>query len=140
MTGYIFYFAGGPLHWKSQKHSFVALSTVESEYLAPSKADQQCVYLRHLMSTIVCKQKDPTILYEDNEVAVRIAYNSGYHPRTKHIGLKYHYGRHLIKEKTVVVQYISTLQRKADILSKSLGPLKYLNKPWRCRRKESVDM
>ena len=86
-TGYIFHFAGGPLDWKSQKQSIVALSTVEAEYLTLSKAGQQSVYLRHLMSTIGCDQKTATILHEDNQGAVKLAYSIGYHPRTKHIGI-----------------------------------------------------
>lgn len=42
-TGYRFYSAGGPSDWKSQRQTLVTLSTVESEYVALSKAGQECV-------------------------------------------------------------------------------------------------
>ena len=41
-SGYIFCMNGGPVSWKSQKQKSVALSTVESEYMALSAASQEC--------------------------------------------------------------------------------------------------
>lgn len=46
-------------------------------------------------------QKAAKKLHEDNQGAVRLAYSSGYHPRTSRMSLKYYYIGHLIKAKTV---------------------------------------
>lgn len=64
--GYIFYVVGGPLGWRSQRQPMVALSTGEAEHLALSKIGNQCMNLRHLMSTVGCEQKTATTLNEHN--------------------------------------------------------------------------
>lgn len=38
ITGSIFLFQGGPISWQSKKQNTVALSTVETEYIALSTA------------------------------------------------------------------------------------------------------
>ena len=125
-TGYVFYFAGGHLYWKSQRQTIVTLSTVEAEYVALSKGGQECVYLRDLMSSAGFEQAQATTMHEDNSGALKLANTDHYHPRTKHIGVKYHYIRHLVKENVVVVVKIATDKQRADLLTKTLGPLKFV--------------
>ena len=83
-TGYVFYFAGGPLYWKSQRQTIVTLSTVEAEYVALSKGGQECVYLRDLMSSAGFERAQATTMHEDNSGALKLANTDHYHPRTKH--------------------------------------------------------
>ena len=77
-TGYIFYFAGGPLDWKSQRQTIVTLSTVEAEYVALSKAGQEFVYLRDLMSSVGLGQVQATTVHEDNSGALKLATTDHY--------------------------------------------------------------
>ena len=47
-------------------------------------------------------------------------------PRNKYLALKYHFFRSNIgEEKGVVVKYISTLEQRADILTKGLPPTQF---------------
>lgn len=110
-TEYIFYFAGGPSDWKSQKRSIAALS-VDAEISALSKAGRQSVYLRHLVLMVDCEQKAATTFQKDNQGAVILAYSSEYHPRTTHIGLQCHYIMHLTEERTTDVKCILTHIKK----------------------------
>lgn len=34
ISGYLFFFSGGPILWRSKQHSLVSQSTVEAEYIA----------------------------------------------------------------------------------------------------------
>ena len=47
-------------------------------------------------------------------------------PRTKHINIKFHHVRSLVADKVVDVKYIKTDFQNADILTKSLGALKFI--------------
>ena len=69
-TGYVFQLCGGPVSSKSKHQKMVTLSSTEAEYVAGSKAAQDAVYLRHLLKDLGFEQKEPTILYEDNEGCV----------------------------------------------------------------------
>ena len=52
--------------------------------------------------------------------------STGYEPRKKHIDVKFHHARSLIADDVVDVKYIETGFQKADILTKSLGSLKFI--------------
>ena len=46
MTGYAFLLSNGAITWSSKKHPYIALSTMEAEYIACSVAVQEAVWLR----------------------------------------------------------------------------------------------
>jgi hypothetical protein len=61
-----------------------------------------------------------TIIYADNQKAIKLANNSIFQERTKHIIVKYHYTRDLIKHENVELSYKSIDQMIVDDLTKSL--------------------
>ncbi|CAB1108204.1 unnamed protein product [Ectocarpus sp. CCAP 1310/34] len=124
-TGVVLFLAGGPVDWRSVKQMVVALSSVEAEYVAMSKACTMIIHYRHLLS-INQTQEEATRMFEDNTAAISTSVNNKLTPRTKHIGIKYHHVRSLIEDKVVAVEYIESDAQKADILTKSLGAVKFL--------------
>ena len=64
------YFAGGPVDWRSTKQTVVAISTVEAEYVAMSKACLMILHFRNLLGSINEKQNQATVVFEDNSGAV----------------------------------------------------------------------
>ena len=68
-TGYIFFFAGGPVAWKSQWQSLPAQSSSEAELVAVNEA----VWLRKLLSELGCDFLDPTTIWEDNQSCIRLS-------------------------------------------------------------------
>ena len=66
---------------------FVALSTTEVEYLALTTATQEITWLRQLLKDLHSKQTEPTVIYEDNQLAICIAQNPQYLSKAKHITL-----------------------------------------------------
>lgn len=125
-SGYVFYLNGGPISWASNKQSTVALSSVESEYIALSSATQELVYLRQLLEDIGYPQSSPTVIYEDNQGAIQLADNHGtYSKRTKHIDVRHHYLRDIIKNGWLLVRHIPTESQNADVLTKALVASKF---------------
>ena len=49
VTGYLFMPAGAPISWQSRQQVSVALSTMESEYMAACAAAQEAIWLRLLL-------------------------------------------------------------------------------------------
>lgn len=58
--------------------------------------------------------------------AVSLSCTDKINPRTKHIDLRYHDVRSLVKKAIVDVHYIRTDLQKGDILTKRLGAMKFL--------------
>lgn len=58
--------------------------------------------------------------YEDNQSTIRIAEDSKNHGRLKHVDVKYHFLRDLVKDGRIRIQYISTTDQMADMMTKGL--------------------
>ena len=84
-TGYVFKIAGGPVSWQSRMKTSVALSSIESEYMAASAAAQEAIWLNRLLEEMGFHSKKPIILYEDNKAAILFSDHPGDHRRSKHI-------------------------------------------------------
>jgi hypothetical protein len=95
ISGMVSVLAGGAVSWSSKRQSTVAQSTLEAEYMATASATREVLWLRKLMADIGEVQVDPTVIYCDNQGAVGTSKDDAFHPRTKHIGHKYHLGRRL---------------------------------------------
>jgi hypothetical protein len=107
-----------PLDFESRKQTFVTKSTFESETVALDEGARSAIWLRGLLGDLGYPQKDPTILYEDNEPAITFSKNPGDFKRTKHIHIRYCYVRELVENGIVEVKYVPSAQQLADIMTK----------------------
>lgn len=118
--GFVFCLSNGAITWSSQKQNIVALSTTEAEYVAAASATKEIVWIRKLLTDIGCECNGGTVLYIDNQSAIRLAKNPEFHKRTKHIDIRYHYIREKVQEKEIFVEYVQTVNQRADIFTKAL--------------------
>ncbi|XP_070068066.1 uncharacterized protein [Drosophila takahashii] len=110
-TGYVFYLAGKPISWKSEKQRSVALSSTEAEYMALSFACKEAISLRRLILEIGCgDSKTSTTMHTDNLSAQQLAKNPVHHSRSKHIDIRYHFVRNIVREGQIILQYLPTNQ------------------------------
>ena len=121
VTGYVFLLNGAAISWKTRVQPTVALSTAESEYMAACAATQEAIFLRNLLSDIGFTQTT-TVLFEDNQPAIKIAENRITSQRSKHIDVKYHFIREAIIDGKIKLVYVPTCDQLADILTKILKP------------------
>ncbi|CAI7832326.1 unnamed protein product [Closterium sp. NIES-54] len=83
--GYVCLFGGGAVSWRSKKQNEVGLSSCETEYMALHHGAKEVVWLRRLLEEIGVCQKEPTVIFCDNESAVKLSKNACLHGLTKHI-------------------------------------------------------
>ena len=119
-SGFLFELAGGPVTWSSQRQKLVTLSTTESEYVAASSACKEAVWLRKLLRNLNCGSEKATVIFVDNQSAIRLVKNPEYHKRTKHIDIRYHFIREKSEAKEIAVEYVPSELQKADIFTKAL--------------------
>jgi hypothetical protein len=99
-TGYIITIGGTPVIWSSKLQTEIALSTCEAEYIALSTAMRALLPLRALFKSLAGSltllHEEVTkvcAVWEDNQAALKLATAQfpNMTPRTKHIGIKYHW-------------------------------------------------
>lgn len=127
-SGYTFMFQGAAISWCSKRQSTVALSTMEAEYMSLATATQEAMWLRHLESELHHNiGNSPTVIYCDNQSAIKFAGTESYCARSKHIDIRYHFLREKIATNKIEVIYIGTENMVADILTKSTSQMKIQN-------------
>src|SRR5207249_190873 len=113
--------------WFARKQSVVALSTTEAEYIAMTEATKEVLHLRGLIRDLGYSElvNEPTALYNDNQSAQALSKSEGQTARTKHIDIRYHFVKDIIREGHIKVLYMSTQEMLADVLTKALGKVKH---------------
>jgi hypothetical protein len=121
------YFLGRSLvTWVSQKQRIVALSSCEAEYVAGAAAACQGIWLSRLIADMLGTKEMTVKLLMDNQSAIALSKNPVHHDRSKHIDTRYHFLRQCIEEGKVEVDHVGTDQQLADLFTKALGRVKFV--------------
>ena len=151
-TGYVILYKGSPLFWVSKMQTQIALSTMEAKYIALSQAMHNlipiCKTLKEFMHIVF--NITPSILYhthskaftdvsegtnknfieqstiyEDNQACLKFACMPKLSPRTKHIGIPYHWFHSKTSNLEIQVEPIDTNSQLADQFTKGLCKVKF---------------
>jgi hypothetical protein len=124
ISGYAFLIDGGAVSWSSKRQEIVSLSTTESEYVAATHGGKEALWLRSLISEVFGTLTSPTTLFSDNQAAIALTRDHQYHPRTKHIDVRYHWIRWVVEKGSIRLVYCPTDDMVADVLTKALPSAK----------------
>jgi hypothetical protein len=125
-SGCCFSLGSTMITWFNRKQTFVALSSTEAEYMAVSMASCEAIWLHKLLTGLFDQELEPTVIYCDNQSCIKLSENPVFHDRSKHIEIIYHFIRDRIQKGAVKLQYISTDEQVADILTKPLEKGKFV--------------
>ena len=89
--GYIVFFCGVPIAWKSKSMKSEALSTTEAEHVTVSEVVKEIKFLYQLLISMGVKVPLPIKIKLDNLGAIWLANNSCVSERTKHIDIRAHF-------------------------------------------------
>jgi hypothetical protein len=134
------------IDWKSSKQISVALSSTETEYMSQTSAVINVMWARELLTEMkidgtASEKNQSTIIYANNQEAIKLVNNLIFQKRTKHIVVKYHYTRNLISQKEIKLKYRLIAQMIADDLIKSLKSVQFKRfvDQLRMTKRESLD-
>jgi hypothetical protein len=128
-SGNVFFLSGGPISWQSSKQKAVAISSSEAEYVAISKAAQQAVWLKGVLLELGIDLPYIT-LHADSRSGIAMTQQHTSHERTKHIAVRYHHVRELVREGVVKIVWVEGRHNWADMLTKIVQPVKHF--VWLC--------
>ena len=115
---------GCPVTWYSKKQNRIATSTAEAEYVAASEAIKAMLGVRNVLEELGIKVKTPMDLKMDSNAAICQLDREASSKRNKHLDLRIKYVGENVSEGAIKVDYVSTEEMTADLMTKALGSVK----------------
>ena len=111
----------GLINWSSKLQELVALSSMEAELVSACDAVKHAVSIKQLAVELGIEEPGPVPMQGDNQASLKwMTTDDMVSKRSKHIGIKYHYTRDMIKQQQVSWQYVNTSDNSADLMTKPL--------------------
>ena len=117
--GYIIYFCDIPVAWKSKFMKSVVLSTTEAEYVAVSEVVKEIKFFYQMLRSMEIRVPLPIKVQVDNAGAIWLENNSSVSERTKHVDLRAHFVRDLIKDQLIQINFVKAAENDSDIMTKN---------------------
>jgi hypothetical protein len=112
--------AGAPVLWKTNKQTFVALSTTEAEFTNLTPAALSAMWVSQILEECGAPQKAPSILFTDGLNAYLTVLNPLNKARTRTIDIKYKWIIERAERKELEIRHINGVDMPADGLTKPL--------------------
>jgi hypothetical protein len=120
VTGYIVYFMVVPISWKSKTQSHVTLSSTESEYVALSEMVKEIQFIEQIVESLGMKVYKPIKVMIDNVGAIYMSRSNTNTTSTRHVNMRYHYVKELVRGGEIEVTFVRTEDNEADIMTKNV--------------------
>ena len=119
-AGYVFSVGFVPVTWDCKKQQVVALSSVEAEYRAIVNASQEALWLRQILSEFAFEQQQLTLIWCDNQNAIKLTKYPVQRQHNKHIELHMHFSINIDHYHSLEVLVFPTDDQVVDIFTESL--------------------
>ena len=95
--GFVFLLGNSAISWSTKKQTCVALSTMESEFIALSSTVQERVWLKRFLDHLkVTSSEELMTIMSDSQSSIAYTKDPKFHSKTKHIDIKYHYVKDMV--------------------------------------------
>lgn len=123
-TGFVVKLADAAISWHSKRQEIVAVSSTEAEYIALSTTVKETLWISQFIHELTNIDMQPVQIYCDNTSTIKLAKTDAYRERTKHIDVRFHHIRDNIEKRQIAIDFISTQDMVADVLTKALSGTK----------------
>ena len=91
--------------------------------MAMAHSTKQVRWLCYLLINIgrLKKHAPPTSILVDNTGVITLAKEARFHPRTRHIGVQYHFSRQQVEKGRITFMHVPTAEMLADGFTKPLA-------------------
>jgi hypothetical protein len=122
VSGYCFSLGSGIISWMSKKQATTATSSTEVEYMATCPATKEVVWILNVLLGLDQEQREPTVIFIDNNSAQILAEYPSFHQRAKHIETQHHYSCECTQRGIVHFVDVPSVDNVADAFTKALQP------------------
>ena len=117
--GYIIYFCGIPIAWRSKGMKSVVLSTTEAEYMALSEVVKELKFIVQLLQTMNIEVELPITVHVDNVGAIWLSNNRTTSDRTKQIDIRTSFVKEYQEDRRIIIKFVKSEENEADIFTKN---------------------
>ena len=107
--------------WRSKQQRTVALSSSEAEFVAISEAVKEVLFVLQVLNSVGVKVQTPVIVRVDNMGAIFMTDNATSSTRTRHIDIRWHFTRNLVKDQVIEIIFCKSAENKADGYTKNVS-------------------
>ena len=94
--------------------------------MALTESVQEAIWLKAFLCELGEMSLNEAVkIHEDNQGSIALAKNPECHKRTKHIDISYHLVREKVEDGQVMLQYCSTKDMKADLMTKPISAVQF---------------
>ena len=104
--GYIIYFCGVPIAWRSKGMKSVVLSSTEAEYMALSEVVKELKFIVQLLQTMNITVELPITVHVDNVGAIWLSNNRNTGDRTKHIDIRTAFVKEYQEDRIIIIKFV----------------------------------
>jgi hypothetical protein len=119
ITGWIIFFNGGIINWKSSLQRRTSASSTEAESRALHDACKECIWLTRILAELGYSHTSPIIIFEDNSSTIAATENPVSHFKLLHLESMHHQIKDFIADNQVIVRHVDTEHQLADLLTKN---------------------
>ena len=120
VTGYILFFMGIPIIWKSKCQRNITLLSSEAEHVALTEAAKDIKFVYQLLQSISVNFKLPIVVCVDNVGDIFMSENTSTSGRTKHVDICYWYVNEMVVDRFLKIVSVKTKENVADIFTKNV--------------------
>ena len=117
--GYIIYFCGIPIAWRSKGMESVVLSTTEAEYMALSEVVKELKFIVQLLQTMNIEVELPITVHVENVGAIWLSNNRTTSDRIKHIVIRTSFVKEYQEDGKIIIKFVKSEENEADIFTKN---------------------
>jgi hypothetical protein len=104
----------------------VVLNFIEAKYRFVALRSKDFAWLKNLVTQLkILNRVEPTTLWCENMISLKIAKNLILHIRTKHVDVHYHYVREQVELGYIYLTHVRWDNQLANIITKPLGRVKF---------------
>ena len=117
--GYVIYFCGIPIAWRSKGMKSVVLSTTEAEYMGLSEVVKELKFIVQLLQTMNIAVELPITVHVDNVGSMWLSNNRNTGNRTKHIDIRSSFVKEYQEDGKIIIKFVKSEDNEADIFTKN---------------------
>ena len=118
VAGYVLYFCGVAVAWKSKGMKHVTLSLSEAELVALSECMK---FVMKIVQDLGLELQRPVTVRVHNVGAMFLVENATTTQRTRHIDIRYKWVSEFIENRDVEIVFVKTAENDADIFTKNVS-------------------
>ena len=117
--GYVIYFCGIPIAWRSKGMKSVVVSTTEAEYMPLSEVVKELKFIVQQLQTMNITVELPITVHVDNIEAIGLSNNRNTGDRTKHIDIRTSFVKEYQEDGKIIIKFVKSEDNEAHIFTKN---------------------